>query len=137
MLPYIFSCSSHLSFTLLLGGASWLSHFSYNVSNYFSNLLSHLVPIGTPLFLIHFIVLVELISLIIRPLTLAIRLIANMTSGHLILSLISMQLPLINSVLPLFFVGLFSLIVLELGVRGIQAYVYGSLDSLYSKDLLR
>jgi len=52
-------------------------------------MLAHLVPIGTPPILIPFIVLIELIRTIIRPLTLAVRLTANIIAGHLLLVLLS------------------------------------------------
>ncbi|MQI72166.1 hypothetical protein EI017_25775, partial [Escherichia coli] len=56
--------------------------------NFTNKILAHLVPNGTPIPLIRFIVLIEIIRNIIRSLTLSIRLIANIVSGHLLLTLI-------------------------------------------------
>jgi len=53
------------------------------------HLLAHLVPLGTPGVLIPFIVFIELIRSIIRPLTLAVRLAANMVAGHLLICLVN------------------------------------------------
>lgn len=51
--------------------------------------LSHLVPTGTPIFLIRFIVFIELIRNVIRPITLGVRLAANITAGHLLIALLA------------------------------------------------
>lgn len=53
-----------------------------------SNFLAHLVPTGTPPLLIPFMVIIELVRRVIRPLTLAVRLAANMVAGHLLLVLV-------------------------------------------------
>jgi len=51
--------------------------------------MAHLVPKGTPVLLIPFIVLIELVRGVIRPFTLAVRLAANIVAGHLILVLVA------------------------------------------------
>jgi len=80
-------------------------------------------------------VIVELISFLIRPLTLAIRLIANLTAGHLILSLISSGIPELAYTWGclLIFVSIFN--VLEVAIRIIQGYIYTTLLLLYYNDL--
>jgi F-type H+-transporting ATPase subunit a len=93
-----------------------------------------LVPQGTPLPLINFMVLVELISNIIRPITLSVRLIANIVAGHLLISLLgglaeSSVLIGVSSLLPLLLLR-----VLELSVCFIQAYVFITLIRLYIKE---
>lgn len=108
------------------------------LQNYCNNFLSHLVPSGTPLLLIHFIVLIELVRNLIRPLTLCVRLIANITAGHLILTLISSLIPKLNLILILIvYLPILMLIFLEIGVSLIQSYVYTILDSLYSSELIK
>merc|ERR1712081_94839 len=78
----------------------------------YNNLFAHLVPKGTPGFLIPVIVIIETVSNIIRPLTLSIRLAANIVAGHLLL-------------------------LLEVAVACIQSYVFIILNSLYLNELLR
>jgi len=98
------------------------------------NFFSHLIPFNTPFLLIHFMVLVELISSLIRPFTLAIRLIANITAGHLILALISSLTPLINRTTFIITLILGLILIIELGVAVIQGYIYSVLLLLYLND---
>nr|YP_007026860.1 ATP synthase F0 subunit 6 [Metacrangonyx spinicaudatus]CCI69424.1 ATP synthase F0 subunit 6 [Metacrangonyx spinicaudatus] len=136
LFPYIFCASSHMSFTLSLALLSWLSLMAYGWINNYKNLLIHLIPEGTSSFLMPFMVLVETISNIIRPITLSIRLCANMIAGHLLISLLSNSL--INSNLMMFsfmMLGEISLMVLEIAVAFIQAYVFSMLLTLYTSEL--
>lgn len=102
-----------------------------------NNLLSHLVPLGTPFGLIPVIVLIETVSSIIRPFTLAIRLAANIIAGHLLLTLLGSQGIFSNrKILMLLLVTLILLLILECAVACIQSYVYSILSSLYLNELL-
>jgi ATP synthase subunit 6 len=88
--------------------------------------LAHLVPNGTPLFLVSFIVFIELISNVIRPLTLGVRLAANITAGHLLIALLaSLDRWTVSVSLQII------LFVLEIAVGLIQAYVFALLRFLY------
>ena len=77
LFPYIFSWTRHLLFNLSISLSLWLRFFIFQLFNYPINFSSHLVPLNSPKFLIHFIVIIELIRLIIRPWTLSIRLSSN------------------------------------------------------------
>jgi len=83
-----------------------------------------------------FIVIIESISLIIRPLTLSIRLTANIIAGHLLLTLLgSSGLNISNSLM--LFLLIFTQILLyflEIAVSIIQAYVFSILSTLYSRE---
>lgn len=129
---YIFTASRHLVVRLSLSLILWIRFIIYGWINYINNIFIHLVPIGTPYILIPFIVLIEIISNIIRPGTLAVRLTANIIAGHLLITLISStgnNLSLILLILILLVQSL--LILLELRVRIIQAYVFTILSRLY------
>merc|ERR1712098_463700 len=103
----------------------------------YNNLLAHLVPTGTPRFLIPVIVIIERVRNVIRPATLAIRLAANIVAGHLLLTLLGSQGPLLGLPLVGLFVGLILLLLLEVAVACIQSYVFTVLRSLYLAELIR
>ena len=98
--------------------------------------MAHLVPKGTPYALVPFMVLIEVVSNLIRPLTLSIRLAANIVAGHLLLVLVRGPMPSMRAaLLGTAFIALIALMVLELGVSFIQAYVFMTLSSLYLDEI--
>jgi len=137
LFPYIFTASSHINFCLSLSLSFWICIIIYRIINFLSDLLTHLTPQGTPVILIPFIVIIESIRLIIRPLTLAIRLTANIIAGHLLLSLLGSSGQSINNII-LIRIIIFSQIILyslEIAVSIIQAYVFSILSTLYSREI--
>jgi F-type H+-transporting ATPase subunit a len=114
----------------------WVSLILPAVFNTPRLFLAHLVPKGTPIVLVPFIVIIELIRNIMRPFTLGIRLAANIVAGHLLLVLTSSPVYSLNfSVIGGVLVALFSLTVLELAVSVIQRYVFIRLRSLYVREV--
>ena len=104
----------------------------------YNNLLAHLVPLGTPSFLIPVIVIIETVRNIIRPITLSIRLAANIVAGHLLLTLLGSQGPRVSGViLIILIISLILLLILEVAVACIQSYVFTILSSLYLNELIR
>nr|YP_010872827.1 ATP synthase F0 subunit 6 [Pheidole nodus]WGV34026.1 ATP synthase F0 subunit 6 [Pheidole nodus] len=136
LFPYIFTASSHMSFCLSLSLSLWLGMMIFSIFNYLNSLLTHLTPQGTPPLLMPFMVIIESISLIIRPITLAIRLTANMIAGHLLLSLLGSSGPLISDfiLMNIMIISQILLFILEIAVSMIQAYVFSILSTLYSSD---
>nr|QSX81632.1 ATP synthase F0 subunit 6 [Philotrypesis tridentata] len=135
MFSYIFTASSHLTFSLSLSLLMWLIFMIFGWLLNMNHMFTHLVPQGTPSVLMPFMVLIETISNIIRPLTLAVRLSANMIAGHLLMTLISSTGSSLSFMMLMFM--LFSqnlLIILELSVSIIQAYVFTVLSTLYSTE---
>ena len=93
------------------------------------------MPLGTPLVLLSFIVVVELISNIIRPVALMFRLTANLMAGHLLMSLIGgflIRLGVLGVFLGSFFQLL--LVFMEICVSVIQSYVFSTLLTLYLSE---
>nr|YP_010147010.1 ATP synthase F0 subunit 6 [Hediste diversicolor]QQP21532.1 ATP synthase F0 subunit 6 [Hediste diversicolor] len=138
LLPAVFSYSSHLLFNLSFGLPLWLalivSAIMYNTSSWVASLL----PGGAPHWLNPFLVLIETISISVRPLTLSFRLAANMSAGHIVLTLIgtycaaSMFSSLVGFlVLIMIQIGY---IMFETGICLIQSYIFCLLLSLYSDD---
>nr|DAC76874.1 TPA_asm: ATP synthase F0 subunit 6 [Pseudomyrmex gracilis] len=137
LFPYIFTASSHLSLSLSLSLSLWISIILYSLINYFNEMMAHLTPSGTPSVLMPFMVIIESISLIIRPFTLAVRLTANMIAGHLLLSLLGSTGQEISFliILTMMLVSQILLFILEISVSIIQAYVFSILSVLYSSEL--
>jgi F-type H+-transporting ATPase subunit a len=82
-------------------------------------------------------VLIETIRRVIRPLTLAVRLIANIIAGHLLITLLGNQ-AVITATSIIFIVLLVQLLllILELAVAFIQAYVFSVLLTLYTREII-
>lgn len=137
LFPYIFTASRHIRFCLSLSLTIWISIIIYSLINFFNDLISHLTPHDTPFILIPFIVIIESIRLLIRPLTLAIRLTANIIAGHLLLCLLGSTGSLINRSLIIILIIFTQLLlyILEISVSIIQAYVFSILSTLYRREI--
>nr|YP_010163969.1 ATP synthase F0 subunit 6 [Acanthopsyche nigraplaga]QRK25807.1 ATP synthase F0 subunit 6 [Acanthopsyche nigraplaga] len=136
LFPHIFTSSSHLIMTLSLSLPLWLSFMLYGWINNSQNMFIHLIPQGTPPILMPFMVLIETMSNIIRPGTLAIRLSANMIAGHLLMNLLgSTGTKISNYIMIILILTQFLLLTLELAVSIIQSYVIAILSTLYSSEI--
>jgi F-type H+-transporting ATPase subunit a len=99
-------------------------------------MFAHLVPQRTPGPLIPFIVLIETIRNIIRPGTLAVRLIANIVAGHLLITLLGNQTAgASNFILIGLILTQIILLTLESAVAIIQSYVFAVLSTLYAREI--
>lgn len=136
LFPYIFTSSSHLTFTLTLRLPLWLRFILYGWINNTQHIFCHLVPQGTPGILIPFIVCIETIRNIIRPGTLAVRLTANIIAGHLLITLLGNTGPGIPIYLiRILIITQILLLTLESAVSIIQSYVFAVLSTLYSREV--
>lgn len=136
LFPYIFTTSRHITLTLTLRLPLWISFILYGWINYTKHIFAHLVPNRTPGVLIPFIVLIETISNVIRPLTLAVRLIANIVAGHLLITLLGNQTAVSKSlILTILILTQILLLTLESAVSVIQAYVFAVLSTLYAREI--
>nr|QOQ85043.1 ATP synthase F0 subunit 6 [Phocoena spinipinnis]UFK29592.1 ATP synthase F0 subunit 6 [Phocoena spinipinnis]UFK29605.1 ATP synthase F0 subunit 6 [Phocoena spinipinnis] len=138
MMPHSFTPTTQLSMNLGMAIPLWAGAVIMGFRNKTKMSLAHLLPLGTPTFLIPMLVMIETISLLIQPLALAVRLTANITAGHLLLHLIGSATLVLTSIsLPtalITFTILTLLVVLEFAVALIQAYVFTLLVSLYLQD---
>nr|UDD75285.1 ATPase subunit 6 [Simenchelys sp. YL-2021] len=138
LLPYTFTPTTQLSLNLGLAVPLWLATVVIGMRNQPTAALGHLLPEGTPALLIPVLIIIETISLFIRPLALGVRLTANLTAGHLLIQLIAtavfVLLPMMTTVALLTAVVLFLLTLLEVAVAMIQAYVFVLLLSLYLQE---
>nr|WNH20261.1 ATP synthase F0 subunit 6 [Abantennarius coccineus] len=138
LLPYTFTPTTQLSINLALAVPLWLMTVILGMSYQPNSTLAHLLPQGTPTPLVPVLVVIETISLCIRPLALGVRLTANLTAGHLLIQLISTASLTLISVMPglalLTTLLLALLTVLEVAVALIQAYVFVLLLTLYLEE---
>nr|AAN64186.1 ATP synthase subunit 6 [Thrips imaginis] len=135
LFPNTFTPTSHISINMMISFPMWMGFMIFGWTKFTNKMFSHLVPSGTPMPLISFMVLIELISNVIRSLTLSIRLMANMVSGHLLLTLMGNMMEN-SSIIMIMILTLIQgvLTSLELGVAFIQAYVFCMLLTLYSDE---
>nr|YP_010892975.1 ATP synthase F0 subunit 6 [Trachipterus ishikawae]WJQ22810.1 ATP synthase F0 subunit 6 [Trachipterus ishikawae] len=138
LLPYTFTPTTQLSLNMAFAVPLWLATVIIGMRNQPTHALGHLLPEGTPTALIPVLIVIETISLFIRPLALGVRLTANLTAGHLLIQLIAtaafVLLPLMPTVAILTSALLFLLTLLEIAVAMIQAYVFVLLLSLYLQE---
>nr|AAP30598.1 ATP synthase 6 [Cobitis strumicae]AAP30600.1 ATP synthase 6 [Cobitis strumicae]AAP30602.1 ATP synthase 6 [Cobitis strumicae]AAP30604.1 ATP synthase 6 [Cobitis strumicae]AAP30606.1 ATP synthase 6 [Cobitis strumicae] len=138
LLPYTFTPTTQLSLNMGFAVPLWLATVLIGMRNQPTVALGHLLPEGTPIPLIPILIIIETISLFIRPLALGVRLTANLTAGHLLIQLIAtaafVLLPMMPTVAILTATILFLLTLLEVAVAMIQAYVFVLLLSLYLQE---
>nr|ADZ48716.1 ATPase 6 [Crotalus triseriatus triseriatus] len=138
LLPYTFTPTSQLSTNMALAIPLWLATVIMGVKDKFSTTLAHLLPEGSPTPLIPLMILIESASQLMRPIALGVRLTANITAGHLLMTMVgSTTLSLISTytiISPLPMILLFMLTLLELAVACIQAYVFVLLTILYLQE---
>ena len=137
LIPYSFTVTSHYVITLALAlvvfiGATIIG-FIRNGFGY----LKLFAPSGVPVFLLPLVVVIEIVSYFIRPMSLSIRLFANMMAGHMMLKVMAgfvVMLGVTAGWLPL--AAMVGLMGLELLVAVLQAYVFALLTCLYLSDAM-
>nr|YP_008239358.1 ATP synthase F0 subunit 6 [Glyphis glyphis]AGQ46166.1 ATP synthase F0 subunit 6 [Glyphis glyphis]AIW57103.1 ATP synthase F0 subunit 6 [Glyphis glyphis]AIW57116.1 ATP synthase F0 subunit 6 [Glyphis glyphis]AIW57129.1 ATP synthase F0 subunit 6 [Glyphis glyphis]AIW57142.1 ATP synthase F0 subunit 6 [Glyphis glyphis] len=138
LLPYTFTPTTQLSLNMAFALPLWLTTVLIGMLNQPTITLGHLLPEGTPTPLIPILIIIETISLFIRPLALGVRLTANLTAGHLLMQLIATAAFVLLTIMPtvalLTSMILFLLTILEVAVAMIQAYVFVLLLSLYLQE---
>nr|YP_007475342.1 ATP synthase F0 subunit 6 [Hemitrygon bennettii]AGE11486.1 ATP synthase F0 subunit 6 [Hemitrygon bennettii]AGK29789.1 ATP synthase F0 subunit 6 [Hemitrygon bennettii] len=138
LLPYTFTPTTQLSLNMAFAIPLWLTTVLIGMLNQPTVALGHFLPEGTPTLLVPILIIIETISLFIRPLALGVRLTANLTAGHLLMQLIATAAFILISIMPsvalITSLILFLLTILEVAVAMIQAYVFVLLLSLYLQE---
>nr|AKM70186.1 ATP synthase subunit 6 [Chaitophorus saliniger] len=129
LFPYIFSSSSHMVFSMSLAMPFWLFYIMMSIYKNTKNMIAHLIPLNTPIYLAPFMTIIETVSIMIRPLSLSIRLTANLIAGHLFLTLLNY-----NSYMMIILIIQLFMMMFEMCVALIQSYVFSILSSLYSSE---
>jgi len=135
MIPFSFCFNSILNIFFFLRLILWLSCIFLSLKYFFKNTISHFTPIGCPIYIRFFIVIIELVRILIRPITLSVRISANLLAGHLLIHLLNefsfflLKKRFLNLTFLLLIIFILSL--LEICVRIIQAYIFCRLVNIY------
>lgn len=143
MIPYSFTITSHIAFTFSLSLSIFIGINIIGLKTHGINFFSLFLPRNVPLIIVPLLISIEFLSYFVKVFTLAIRLFANMTSGHTLLKIIAgfSWTMLVSGGLLAFLhlvpLGvLFILIGLELAIAILQAYVFTLLTCIYLNDVL-
>ena len=135
LVPFVFSLTRHLAVNGVLALVVWLRVVLIGLVYNLPAFLAHLQPIGSPRLLNPFLCLIELVSLLVRPLTLAVRLTANLRTGHILIALLGSGFISVPGLGRLFVLvlGVFYFL-FEMGVCVIQGYIFTLLPTLYADE---
>ena len=137
MVPYSFTVTSHIIVTMVLALFIFIAVTVIGFLKHGLKYLSIFVPKGVPVILLPLITIIEIISYLSRPVSLSVRLFANMMAGHTMLKVFGgfvISLGLLGGWLPLSFSV--ALTGLEILVAFLQAYVFAILTCIYLNDAL-
>jgi F-type H+-transporting ATPase subunit a len=136
MIPGAFTFTSHIAVTFAMAAVVFVAVTIIGFVKHGAHFFSFFLPKGVPIALWPLIVLIEIISYLSRPVSLAVRLFANMLAGHALLKVLAGFVPALGiaGVLPLAVV--FGLIGLEFLVAFVQAYVFTILTCVYLNDAI-
>jgi F-type H+-transporting ATPase subunit a len=143
LIPYGYTFTSQIIVTFAMAAVVFLGVTIIGIARHGWHFLSFFVPHGVPIVLLLLLVPIEVLSYLIRPFTLSIRLFANMMAGHTMLAIFAgfvTPLLLAAGVIKAFAVVPLGvdvlLIFLELLVAALQAYVFTILTCLYLRDAI-
>ena len=133
MTPYSFTVTSHIivTFTLAMIAFSTITIFAI-IRNGFGGFLHMFLPSGVPKFMAPMIFMIEFFSFLIKPVTLSVRLFANIVAGHVLLKVVAgfiISLGVVFGTLP--FVFAIVMTGFELFVAVLQSYIFAILVCAY------
>jgi F-type H+-transporting ATPase subunit a len=137
MIPYTFTVTSHIIVTFVLASFIFIGVTIIGFIKHGFGYLKLFVPSGVPVILLPLIVVIEIISYLSRPVSLSVRLFANMMAGHTMMKVFGgfvISLGIVGGWLPLSFSV--ALTGLEILVAFLQAYVFAILTCIYLNDAL-
>lgn len=137
MIPFSFTSTSHIIVTFSMAFVIWLGVTILAFAKHGFRFFGYFLPSGVPVALAPIIIPIEVISYFVRPISLSLRLFANMLAGHIMLKVFAgfvIALGIAAGWLPLLFIVALS--GLELLIAFLQAYVFTILTCLYLHDAL-
>lgn len=131
--PYNFTGTRHIAVSISIALPIWLIFIIYGWTKFTNELFKHLLPTGTPSPIIPIIIIIETTGNIIRPISLSVRLTANIIAGHLLITLLGNinEIKILTLILPI----QIGLTIFESAIAFIQAYVFSTLITLYSREI--
>ncbi len=143
MIPYSFTYTSHLAVTAAMAILVFVTVLVIGIARHGTHFFSLFVPSGVPAWLLWLVVLIEIISFISRPITLSVRLFANMVAGHVLLKVIAGFAIMFATMGGFAWLGTllpiaFNIVIIgfEFFIGFIQAYVFAVLTCIYLKDTM-
>ncbi len=136
MIPGSFTVTSHLAVTFSLAAFIFIAVTIIGFATHGLHYLRMFFPHGAPLWTAVILVPVEIVSYLSRPISLSVRLFANMTVGHVLLKVIAGFVPALGIAGLLPFAFLVPLSLLELFIAVLQAYIFTILTCVYLNDAL-
>ena len=143
LLPFSYTVTSQIVVTFALAALVMLIVIGYGLFRHGTHFLGLFAPSGVAKPILPFIVLIEVISFLSRPISLSVRLFANMLAGHITLKVFGGFIVLLLGsgtaaalIAPLPFVGIILLTAFELLVAALQAYVFAILTCVYLNDAI-
>ena len=137
MLPYSFTFTSHIIVTFALAAIVFIGVTILGFAKHGMHFFSFFVIPGLPWYMLPLLIPIEVISYLSRPISLSVRLFANMLAGHTLIKVFAMfviTMPFYSGVLPLAFIV--ALTGLEILIAFLQAYVFAILTCLYINDAI-
>jgi F-type H+-transporting ATPase subunit a len=136
MIPHGFTVTSHISVTFSLALLVFIMVTIYAFSKHGLKFLRFFVPEGVPMILLPFMVIIEVFVYFTRPVSLCIRLAANMFAGHVLMFIVAGFIAMMGiwGILPISFVTIFT--GFELFVAILQAYIFTILTCVYINDAI-
>jgi len=136
LIPFSFTPTSHIIVTFAMAFAVFIGVTIVGIVKHGTKWFSYFFPPGAPIYMAPLLVPIEILSYLARPVTLSLRLFANMMAGHTMLKVFAgfvVALGLLGAAPLAILVGLF---ILELIVAVLQAFVFTILTCLYLHDAL-
>jgi F-type H+-transporting ATPase subunit a len=136
MIPYSFAFTSHIIVTFALAITVFIGVTVLAVAKHGLHFFSFFVPPGAPVAMWPLLIPIEVISYLSRPVSLSVRLFANILAGHTLLKVIAGFIALLGALGVLPFALVVALTGLEVLIAFLQAYVFAILTCLYLNDAL-
>ena len=135
MIPLSFTVTSHIIVTFAMAAILFLAITLLGFVKHGTHFLSLFLPAGTPWWMVPLMIVIELVSYLARPVSLSIRLAANMLAGHLLLKIVAGFVMIgILGVFPFAFLLIFT--GFEIFIACLQAYIFTLLICIYLNDAL-